>query len=138
METKEFLEQFVVTGDMVEADMEEIYFRAVEENEALKKLVERAFKLGVAEGLASAEYAITRVLKIKIDDVDTCRDPALRTVMKMSERCYRAIKEQPEEPAHNHRNGESRENRSTTDGHGGGNGKREINHEIHKIHEKTC
>jgi hypothetical protein len=98
MEIKEFLEQFVVTSDMVETDMEEIYCRALEENEALKKLVERAFKLGVAEGLASAEYAITRVLKIKVDDMDTCRNLALRTVMKMSERCYRAIKEQPEVP----------------------------------------
>ena len=99
MEIKEFLEQFVVTSDMVETDMEEIYCRALEENEALKKLVERAFKLGVAEGLASAEYAITRVLKIKVDDVDASRNPALRTVMKMSERCYRAIKEQPEAPS---------------------------------------
>jgi hypothetical protein len=98
MEIKEFLEQFVVTSDMVETDMEEIYCRALEENEALKKLVERAFKLGVAEGLASAEYAITRVLKIKVDDMDASRNLALRTVMKMSERCYRAIKEQPEVP----------------------------------------
>ena len=96
METKEFLEQFVVTGDMVETDMEEIYARAVEENEALKKLVEQAFKLGVAEGLASAEYAIARTLKLKVDEMDACRNPALRTVMKMSERCYRAIREQSE------------------------------------------
>jgi hypothetical protein len=96
MEIKEFLEQFVVTGDMVETDMEEIYCRALEENEALKMLVERAFKLGVAEGLASAEYAIARALKIKVDDLDASRNPALRTVMKMSERCYRAIREQSE------------------------------------------
>ena len=98
MKTKEFLKQFVVTGELVEADMEEIYISSMEENEALRMLVERAFKLGVAEGLASAEYAIAYALKIKAGDMETSRNRALRAVMKMSERCYRAIREQPEHP----------------------------------------
>src|SRR5262249_41058985 len=92
MKTKEFLEHFVVTGDLVEANIEEMYSKSVKENEALRVLVENAFKLGVAEGLASAEYAIARARKIKIDGMENSRNPALRTVMGMSDRCYRAIK----------------------------------------------
>src|ERR1051325_11008825 len=87
---KTFFDQFVVTAEMAKADLDEIYYDSVETNKTLRAAITRAFKLGVAEGLASAECIVAHNLKITVDKMETSDNPALRALMKLSIECYRS------------------------------------------------
>lgn len=93
MNIKTFLKQFTVAGGEAETDLDEICHDSLEANEVLREIVERAFKLGVAEGLSCAECAITRALGLGADEMDNSGYPALQVVRQMSARCYRAATE---------------------------------------------
>lgn len=88
-----FLKQFTVSGDEVETDPNEICCDSLEASGVLREIVERAFKLGVAEGLSSAECAIARALEIGAEEMEDSGNPALQMVMQLSTRCYRAATE---------------------------------------------
>jgi hypothetical protein len=89
MEMKDFLKRFVVVGELIEFDMDEICFYS-ESEDVLRRVVERAFRLGVAEGLSSAEHAVARALKVDVDDMEDSNNPALHAVMRLSEQCRHA------------------------------------------------
>jgi hypothetical protein len=92
MKLKTFLKEFTVAEDLAEADLDEIGYQSLEASEALREIVERAFRLGVAEGLSSAEYAMARALGITADEMEQSGNAALQTVMQMSIRCHRAAR----------------------------------------------
>ena len=90
---KTFFDQFVAAAEAVESDLDEICYDSVEANKTLRETVTQAFKLGVAEGLASAECLVARSLKIKVDEMENSDNPALRALMKLSIQCHRAATE---------------------------------------------
>jgi len=87
---KTFFDQFVAAAEVVESDLDEICYDSVEANKTLRETVTRAFKLGVAEGLATGECIVARSLKIKVDEMESSDNPALRALMKLSIQCHRA------------------------------------------------
>src|SRR5215831_13369564 len=90
---KTFFDQFVAAAEVVESDLDEICYDSVEANKTLRETVTRAFKLGVAEGLATGECIVARSLKIKVDEMESSDNPALRALMKLSIQCHRAAAE---------------------------------------------
>ena len=87
---KKFFDQFVAAAEMAESDLDEICYASFDANKTLRETVTIAFKLGVAEGLASAECIVARSLKIKVDEMENSDNPALRALMKLSIECYQA------------------------------------------------
>jgi hypothetical protein len=93
MKLKTFLKEFTVSEDLVESDLDEICCDSLEASTVLRGIVERAFKLGVAAGLAGAECAIAGALKMSAGEMGHSGNPALQAVMQMSARCHRATTE---------------------------------------------
>lgn len=93
MNLKTFLTEFTADENLAEADLDEVCCRSLEASKALRQIVERAFRLGVAEGLSSAECAIARALGVEAEEMETSGDPALQAVMQLSVRCHRAASE---------------------------------------------